>query len=117
MPGYHYVIAPCGTIHQLLTEDKVSNGVKGYNSVSINIAYIGGIKKCGAKLVAVDNRTPEQKESMLALLKELRTRYPKAIIQGHRDFSPDLNGNGKIEPFEFIKECPSFNAKDEYKHL
>ena len=44
-PGYHYVISPDGKIIQLLDESKVSNGVKGYNSVSINIAYIGGIDR------------------------------------------------------------------------
>jgi len=41
-PGYHYVISADGVIHQLLGEDQVSNGVKGFNSVSINVAYIGG---------------------------------------------------------------------------
>ena len=29
---------------------------------------------------------------------------------GHRDLSPDLNGNGEIEPEEWIKECPCFDA-------
>lgn len=45
IPGYHYVISPDDKITQLLDESKVSNGVKGYNSVSINIAYIGGIDR------------------------------------------------------------------------
>ena len=39
-PGYHYVILPDGTIHQMLSVEKVSNGVKGWNSKLINIAYI-----------------------------------------------------------------------------
>ena len=42
-PGYHYVIALGGKITQLLDEEKISNGVKGFNSVSVNVAYIGGI--------------------------------------------------------------------------
>ena len=96
-PGYHYVITADGKIHQLLDTEKVSNGVKGYNSVSVNIAYTGGMD-------GVDNRTDEQK-------------YPDAVIQGHRDFSPDLNGNGKIEKSEWIKMCPSFDAKTEYKGI
>ncbi len=116
-PGYHYAITPDGTIHQLVEEEKVSNGVKGFNSVSINVAYFGGIELQGAKVVAVDNRTPEQRESLLKLLKELKARYPKALIQGHRDFSPDTNGNGKVDPWERIKECPCFDAKIEYKDL
>lgn len=115
-PGYHYVITADGKIHQLLPEDKVSNGVKGYNSVSINVAYTGGVDvKNGMK--PVDNRTPEQKTSLRNLLKRLHEKYPNAVIQGHRDFSPDKNGNGKIDKWERIKECPCFEAKEEYKDL
>ena len=93
-PGYHYVIGPDGTITQLLDESLVSNGVKGYNSVSINVAYIGGIDGRGK---AVDNRTEAQKASLLSLLRHLHKKYPDAVIQGHRDFSPDTNGNGKVD--------------------
>lgn len=113
-PGYHYVVAADGTITQLLDEDKVSNGVKGYNSVLINVAYIGGIDAEG-KLV--DNRTDAQKTSLMALLGMLHKKYPTATIQGHRDFSPDLNRNGRIEPSEYIKACPCFDAKTEYKDI
>lgn len=109
-PGYHYVITADGKIHQLLDTEKVSNGVKGYNSVTVNIAYTGGMD-------GVDNRTDEQKKYLIVLLKLLRKRYPDAVIQGHRDFSPDLNGNGKIEKNEWIKMCPSFDAKTEYKGI
>ena len=109
-PGYHYVITADGKIHQLLDTEKVSNGVRGYNSVTVNIAYTGGMD-------GVDNRTDEQKKSLAILLKLLRKRYPDAVIQGHRDFSPDLNGNGKIEKCEWIKACPCFDAKEEYAHI
>ena len=44
-------------------------------------------------------------------------KYPEAVIQGHRDFSPDLNGNGRIEKSEWIKLCPCFDAKEEYATL
>lgn len=109
-PGYHYVVTADGKIHKLLDTDKVSNGVKGFNSVTVNIAYTGGMD-------GIDNRTDEQKKSLLTLLKLLRKRYPDAVIQGHRDFSPDLNGNGKIEKNEWSKMCPSFDAKTEYKDI
>ena len=109
-PGYHYVITADGRIHQLLDTENVSNGVKGYNSVTVNIAYTGGMD-------GVDNRTDEQKKSLVVLLKLLRKRYPDAVIQGHRDFSPDRNGNGKIEKNEWIKKCPGFDAKSEYKGI
>lgn len=113
-PGYHYVIQADGTVKQLLGEQFVSNGVKGYNSTSLNVAYMGGIDADGK---AVDNRTDAQKASLLTLLKELKERYPKAEILGHRDISPDTNGNGIVDPWERIKECPCFNARDEYKDL
>lgn len=113
-PGYHYVVKPDGTVTQLLDEAKVSNGVMGYNSVTVNVAYIGGIDVRGR---AVDNRTDEQKKTLRALLKMLRKRYPKAVIQGHRDFSPDLNHDGRITPNEYMKMCPGFDAKGEYMDI
>lgn len=113
-PGYHVLVTADGKIHQLLPFEKVSNGVKGFNQTSINIAYTGGID---AKGNAVDNRTPEQKQSLMKLLIRLREKYPKAKIMGHRDISPDLNGNGEVDTFERIKECPCFDAMVEYKYI
>lgn len=113
-PGYHYVVSPDGKITQLLDEDKISNGVKGFNSVSINVAYIGGIDTNGKP---TDNRTDAQKTSLRSLLKMLHKKYPTAVIQGHRDFSPDLNKDGKITSNEWMKACPCFNAKEEYANL
>lgn len=113
-PGYHYVIEVDGNIVQLLDDALISNGVKGYNSVSINVAYIGGVDGEGK---AVDNRTHAQKSALKSLLSLLKKRYPTATIQGHRDFSPDTNKNGIIERHEFVKMCPCFNAKEEYKTI
>lgn len=113
-PGYHYVVHVDGKITQLLNEDKVSNGVRGYNRMLINVAYIGGLD---AKGKYADTRTPEQKEALRKLLGMLHKKYPATEIRGHRDFSPDLNHNGIIEPWEFIKACPCFDAKKEYKDI
>ena len=98
-PGYHYIIDRFGNVVNLLPIELVSNGVQGYNSQTINISYVGGIDKSGKPK---DTRTEAQKQSILKLLKELRVKFPKAKIQGHRDFS-----NVK-------KACPSFDAKKEY---
>ena len=46
-PGYHYVVDINGGIHQLLAIELVSNGVQGYNSSAINVAYMGGIDSHG----------------------------------------------------------------------
>lgn len=98
-PGYHYIIDRFGNVVKLLPIELVSNGVQGYNSQTINISYVGGIDKSGKPK---DTRTEAQKQSILKLLKELRVKFPKAKIQGHRDF-PNVK-----------KACPSFDAKKEY---
>ena len=82
-PGYHYIIKADGEIVPLLSIDKVSNGVAGYNSQIINISYIGGIDKAGKPK---DTRTEEQKSSILKLLKDLKKRFPSAKIQGHAPY-------------------------------
>ena len=102
MPGYHYIIKPDGEAVNLLSVDQVSNGVKGFNSQTINISYIGGVDELEKP---IDNRTEAQKATLLNLLKLFKTRFPKAIIQGHRDF-PNVK-----------KACPSFNAKKEYENI
>jgi len=33
-------------------------------------------------------------------------------IKGHRDYSPDLNGNGVIERNEWLKICPGFDVSE-----
>ena len=110
-PGYHYVVFPNGTVQQLLAEGKVANGVRGYNQTGIHVAYVGGIDAQGR---AIDNRTEAQKERLRSLLKLLHKRYPAASILGHRDISPDRNGNGRVDRWERIKECPCFDAMEEY---
>jgi N-acetylmuramoyl-L-alanine amidase len=102
MPGYHFIVKPDGEAVSLLPIDKVSNGVAGFNSQIINISYIGGVD---ANDNPLDNRTPAQKATLLKLLKDLKQKFPTAIIQGHRDF-PNVK-----------KACPSFDAKNEYKNV
>ena len=45
-------------------------------------------------------------------MRELKERYPQARICGHRDLSPDINGDGTIEPNEWLKTCPGFTVAD-----
>lgn len=112
--GYHWLVDQSGLAARLQDDSIVSNGVFGYNNHTINICYIGGI---GANGKPQDTRTPEQKGMLETLLMDYRKKYPTAIIQGHRDFSPDKNKNGVIESFEWIKVCPCFDAKTEYANL
>ncbi|CAG5072888.1 hypothetical protein DYBT9623_04427 [Dyadobacter sp. CECT 9623] len=110
-PGYHVIVKPDGEATVLAPIERVTNGVKGYNSKSIHISYIGGVDKNGKP---IDNRTTEQKETLLHYLRKWKQMFPEAVILGHRDFSPDKNGNGRVDPWERIKECPCFDAKIEY---
>ncbi len=107
-PGYHYLISANGAVTQLLNEQEISNGVKGYNTTAINIAYIGGIDQKGN---ISDTRTIEQKAAIVHLLLMLRERYPKARIMGHRDIW------GENNPEKWKKLCPAFNASHEYEAI
>ena len=93
-PGYHFLIEPNGKINNLQPIEKPSNGVRGYNSHSIHVSYIGGKD--------VDDRTHEQKESIRAVVRVMKSMFPDAKILGHRDF-PNV-----------AKSCPRFDAIEEF---
>lgn len=86
---------------------EVTNGAKGYNTVSRHIVYAGGCDKSGKPK---DTRTASQKSAMAKYVRDFHAKHPNVKIIGHRDLSPDLNGNGVIEPFEYMKACPSFDV-------
>lgn len=99
--GYHYVIDLDGKIEKGRPDSQVGAHCAGLNSYSIGVCYIGGLSVNGK--TALDTRTKAQKESLLKLLKDLKAKYPKARIYGHRDFA--------------AKACPSFDATTEYKNI
>ena len=78
MPGYHFIIKPNGEVVQLLEIEKVSNGVKGFNSVSINISYIGGVD---AQNKPIDNRTEAQKRHCMICLKNLKSSFQRQLFK------------------------------------
>ena len=120
--GYHRIIAEDGEVFQLAPYENITNGVKYYNSTSIHICYIGGVDRTNVHK-AKDSRTKAQKqgliceiENALLYLKQFQS-IDNVQILGHRDISPDKNLNGKIDSWERIKECPSFDAIPEYAYL
>lgn len=112
--GYHYVVRLDGTIEPGRDVDTVGAHVRGHNAHSIGVVYVGGLGNDGKPC---DTRTENQKNALLNLLLMLRRLYPNARISGHRDFSPDKNGDGIISPCEWIKDCPCFDAKREYARV
>lgn len=112
--GYHYLIKLDGTIQAGRDVDIIGAHVSGHNAHSIGVVYVGGLDNQGK---AKDTRTENQKCALLNLMMDLRRLYPKAKISGHRDFSPDKNGDGTITPDEYIKACPCFDAITEYHRV
>lgn len=112
--GYHFLVLLDGTIVQTKELQYLGQHAKGFNKSSIGICYVGGLS---TENKPKDTRTNAQRESMQKLLIKLKEIFPKAIIKGHRDLSPDKNKNGKIEKNEWIKECPCFDTQKEYSNI
>ncbi len=104
--GYHYIIKRDGTIVRCRPENVRGCHTSDHNSDSIGVCYIGG---CPARSVkdwdkqGKDTRTAAQKAAIIRLVKELKGRYGKAEVFGHRDFA--------------AKACPSFDARKEFKGI
>ena len=98
--GYHYVIYLDGTVHKGRSLEKAGAHCKGHNAHSIGICYVGGLDRQGKPK---DTRTAAQKAALLSLIRELRQRFPRATVHGHREFAN--------------KACPCFDAAKEYKSI
>lgn len=105
--GYHFVIDTDGRLETGRQEGEIGAHVKGHNMHSIGICLVGGIVANGKPHGAY---TAKQWQTLYTLLRQLEARYPKARICGHRDLSPDLNGDGTISPNEWLKACPCFDV-------
>jgi len=109
--GYHIYIRKDGSIVLCRPFNKAGAHVKGYNFESFGICYEGGLDENGKPK---DTRTEAQKQAILSSILFLKRVAPEAKIKGHRDFSPDKNGDGIISPNEYIKQCPCFDVESEY---
>lgn len=110
--GYHYVLTcGCGT-HQGRSLDEPGAHAVNYNANSIGICLTG-----------MNAYTAYQWEKLAELVKWLAGTYriplqpPVRVggrmrdgICGHRDLSPDKDGDGVVEPFEWLKTCPGFDV-------
>ena len=112
--GYHYYIRRDGTVVNTRALELVGAHAKGHNAHSIGICYEGGLDCRGRP---ADTRTPAQRATLRQLVGQLQEKFSGCRVCGHRDLSPDLNGNGEIEPEEWIKQCPCFEVAKEFKEL
>jgi N-acetylmuramoyl-L-alanine amidase len=99
--GYHFYLTRNGEIHRGRPLEKIGAHCLNHNRHSIGICYEGGLDAEGCP---ADTRTLEQKASLLALLRELKRIFPRALIIGHHDLNP-------------VKACPCFDAEREYRGL
>lgn len=108
--GYHFYVRRDGNIIPMRAVEKIGAHVSGYNTHSIGIAYEGGLDAHGNPK---DTRTVLQRRSLQVLVASLLVEFPGARVVGHRDLSPDRNGDGRITPDEWVKECPCFDVETE----
>lgn len=101
--GYTDLIHLDGTIERLVRNNEdakvdpweMTNGAKGFNSVSRHIVYVGGVD---AKGKAKDTRTEAQRIALDRYVRTCYRQHPTVRIIGHRDLNP-------------AKACPSFDVK------
>lgn len=115
--GYTDLIHLDGRVERLVKNNEdayvdgweITNGAAGFNSISRHIVYAGG---CDKQMKCKDTRTAAQRKAMAEYVLDFHRRFPDVKIIGHRDLSPDKNKNGKIEPSEWMKFCPSFEVSE-----
>lgn len=110
--GYHAVIRRNGSMELGRPWDDVGAHVRGHNHESVGVCLVGGLDALGRPAPAFE---PVQLKTLRLLIDGLRVRYQGARVLGHRDLSPDLDGDGVVEPHEFIKACPSMDARHWYR--
>ncbi|HBK83502.1 MAG TPA: hypothetical protein DDZ41_07875 [Flavobacterium sp.] len=127
-PGYHIWIDFDGTVHELQNFELPTNGVAGFNKECIHFSYRGGVENIGTIEKPLwkgkDTRTQAQRDALLKQLfialewlEDNGNDLQDLMIIGHYHFSNDNNKNGAIETWERIKECPCYDAYQEYKHI
>lgn len=99
--GYHYVIYTSGGVIAGRGLEEIGAHVKGHNARSVGICVIG-----------TDKFSIAQWESLRGCVNATRKRYPKAAVTGHRELSPDIDGDGTVEPAEWLKICPGFSVPE-----
>ncbi len=117
--GYTDMVHLDGMVERLVPNNEdayvdgweVTNGAKGYNGTSRHIVYVGGLD---TNRRPADTRTEAQKAALKAYVEDFRKRFPWADVCGHRDLSPDRNGDGIITSNEWTKVCPCYDVRKEY---
>ena len=94
--GYHFVVNRDGAVETGRDQYEIGAHVEGFNAESVGICLVGGVNE---KNEPTDNFTSAQWTALERVVKSQLKLFPKAVVQGHRDF-PNVR-----------KACPSFDAK------
>ena len=102
--GYTDMIHLDGRVERLVNNNEdanvdpweITNGAKGYNSISRHVVYVGGVDADNVKK-AKDTRTPAQREAMKRYVQDFHRKHPTVKIVGHYELA--------------AKACPSFDVK------
>lgn len=101
--GYHFVIGRNGAIITGRHLDEAGAHVQGANQKTIGVCMVG-----------TDSFTPRQWEALRGVVTSLLSmpgiKGKNVTVLGHRDYSKDKNGDGKITPNEWTKTCPGFDV-------
>jgi len=110
--GYHNVIRRNGALEHGRDLAEIGAHAYGFNRDSLGICMIGGVD---SENNPQDNFTPEQYTTLRGYIDTMLDVFP-AKLTGHRDLSPDINGDGVIEEFEWLKSCPCFDVVSWYNN-
>ena len=95
--GYHFVVEVDGSVKVGRPVEQVGAHVEGNNAKTIGICMIGTARFA-----------PAQWKALRDLVSSLQKEFPATSVWGHRDYSPDKNGDGVIDSWEWFKLCPGF---------
>lgn len=106
--GYTDLIRLDGRVERLVDNNEdanvdpweVTNGAKGYNTISRHIVYAGG---CDKSNKPKDTRTEAQEKALVAYVMDFHRRHPSVRIIGHNEIA--------------AKACPSFDVQEWLKSI
>lgn len=109
--GYHGVIETSGAFVEGRPLNKQGAHVKYHNKDNIGICLVGGIDSKGK---TTNNFNVNQMMTLKSTVIYLAEEYdiPLDKIKGHRDWFGDTNKDGRVNKYDWLKECPCFDVKD-----
>lgn len=107
--GYTDLIHLDGTVERLVENNEdsnvdpweITNGAKGYNTVSRHIVYAGGLDSDGK--TPKDTRTRAQLDAMAGYVRSFHRSFSDVRIIGHNEIA--------------AKACPSFDVQEWLKSI